>query len=98
MSHYGTATVPDACQFEFWPLLLRAARKNTWFPAKLGEKLMARIRRSRPIPPRFSVNFQANRDHHDFTALAPGSGAAVGENLDGTRWNIRTRETIRLHW
>jgi len=32
--------VPSACQSEFWPLLLRAARKNTWLPAKLGVTLV----------------------------------------------------------
>jgi len=51
--------VPTACQLEFWPLLLRAARKNTWLPAKLGVKMMARVRVSvlplalteLPLPP-----------------------------------------------
>jgi len=31
---YGMVTDPTACQLEF-AVLLRAARKNTWSPAKL---------------------------------------------------------------
>jgi len=40
---YGTATSPTACQPEFM-VAFRAARKNNWFPANAGLKVIGRVK------------------------------------------------------